>query len=577
MRRILSAAWSRRKLGAVARGAREDARGDARARGLGKGDAGAHGESEGDGEADVPDEQALGRGARQVGKTKEEFGNRSPSDQSRNRRGTGWGDGDGWAFSSDGSDSDSDDARPGAAFMALAGGQRVRGFGKRGGQTPAEDKRRGSESDGSDFGITLNEWDDEAPWAPWAALDDPWESVELDACWVDAPLSSLVDRDYIYLGGSGSEDEDSDEERGRERRDGKDLLEPEKAPLWTLRAVPTGAFREDGSGGMAGELSAAAKRFDLGAGIFSESSRTSNSFYDSGDVDGRDDGPGGVGLAEMLWLFASAGGVRAAPGADTMSRLASPEYWDEVGSRYDREDGFGVGVPPRVPPESVVQDVLRDVFDTGGHGRDAGRRAKVTKETRGEGRRAKGPETDAKTDDDEGAYEKDRARGSVPHAAEERAAGQSARQGGAARHAIRQRSRGRDPVAEVRARGSVRALGQGRASTPHGQLPSGETAPDILACAMHQKLQMIDACIHRRKVRAEAEFAASGVSNLGPTPLAGSVMQSAIVSQDSAGTGLGRTPSATAGATPRTTSGTTPTRTMRRVGTGGRTRTTTST
>ena len=64
---------------------------------------------------------------------------------------------------------------------------------------------------------------------------------------------------------------------------------------------------------------------------------------------------------------------------------------------------------------------------------------------------------------------------------------------------------------------------------------SGETAPDILACAMHQKLQMINACIHRRKARAEAEFAESGVAKLGPTPLAGSVMQSAIVSQDSAG------------------------------------------
>ena len=46
---------------------------------------------------------------------------------------------------------------------------------------------------------------------------------------------------------------------------------------------------------------------------------------------------------------------------------------------------------------------------------------------------------------------------------------------------------------------------------------------------------MINACIHRRKAKAEADFAESGVSKLGPTPLAGSVMQSAIVSQDSAG------------------------------------------
>ena len=451
----------------------------------------------------------------------------------RRSRGTGWGDGDGWGFSSDGSDTDSDEARPGAAFMALAGGQRVRGFGRKGANRAAEDKKGGSESDGSDFGITLNEWDDEAPWAPWAALDDPWESVELDACWVDAPLGSLVDRDYIYLGGSGSEDEDSDEERGRERRDGKDLLEPEKAPLWTLRAVPTGAFREDGSGGMAGELSAAAKRFDIGAGIFSESSQTSNSFYDNkGDVDGRDDGPGGVGLAEMLWLFASAGGVRAAPGADTMSRLASPEYWDEVGSRYDADDGFGVGVPPRVPPESVVQDVLRDVFDSGGPRRDAGRRAL-----------AKSPETGAEADADEAANDAnddEKIRRSGPEAlfpTPQKSAPPDSLLARVALHAMQFGNVRAVAILWQRFVREVRFAHWDR-GVPLPRMDgssSGETAPDILACAMHQKLQMINACIHRRNARAEAEFAESGVAKLGPTPLAGSVMQSAIVSQDSAG------------------------------------------
>ena len=442
------------------------------------------------------------------------------------RDGTGWGDGDGWGFSSDGSDSDSDEARPGAAFMALAGGQRVRGFGKKG--ASSADKKGGSESDGSDFGITLNEWDDEAPWAPWAALDDPWESVELDACWVDAPLDSLVDRDYIYLGGSGSEDEDSDEERRRERRDGKDLLEPEKAPLWTLRAVPTGAFREDGSDGMAGELSAAAKRFDLGAGIFSESSRTSNSFYDNkGDVDGRDDGPGGVGMAEMLWLFASAGGVRAAPGADTMSRLASPEYWDEVASRYDVDDGFGVGAPPRVPPESVVQDVLRDVFDTGGHRRDPGRKAP-----------AKSPETGAEAANE--ANDDEKCRMSDPEALFPTPQKSAPPDSLLARVALHAMQFGNVRAVAILWQRFVREVrfahwDRGVPLPRMDDSSSGETVPDVLACAMHQKLQMINACIHRRKARAEAEFAESGVSKLGPTPLAGSVMQSAIVSQDSTG------------------------------------------
>ena len=83
---------------------------------------------------------------------------------------------------------------------------------------------------------------------------------------------------------------------------------------------------------MAGELSAAAKRFDLGAGIFTDRSNFgsySNAAVDDGDgIDGKDDGPGGVGLAEMLWLLAASGGLRSLKGADTVSRLASAEYWD---------------------------------------------------------------------------------------------------------------------------------------------------------------------------------------------------------------------------------------------------------
>ena len=147
-----------------------------------------------------------------------------------------------------------------------------------------EEDEVGSGSDGSDFGITLNEWDDEAPWAPWASLDDPWESVELDCGWVDAPLRELVDRDYVFFG-----DEDDDEKELDEydpRRYGKDMLVPTNAPTWTLRAVPTGAFREDGSGGMAGELSAAAKRFDLGAGIFSERTAFGGSYSNAAVDDG---------------------------------------------------------------------------------------------------------------------------------------------------------------------------------------------------------------------------------------------------------------------------------------------------
>ena len=48
-------------------------------------------------------------------------------------------------------------------------------------------------------------------------------------------------------------------------------------------------------------------------------------------------------------------------------------------------------------------------------------------------------------------------------------------------------------------------------------------APDVRACLIHQKLQLINACIRRRKVASVAAFRASEVSKEGPTPLAGTV------------------------------------------------------
>ena len=440
---------------------------------------------------------------------------------------SGWGDGDGWGFSSDDSDEHDDDTRPGAAFMALAGGQRVRAHKRSaskggGGLGLDEEDEVGSGSDGSDFGITLNEWDDEAPWAPWASLDDPWESVELDCGWVDAPLRELVDRDYVFFG-----DEDDDEKELDEydpRRYGKDMLVPTNAPTWTLRAVPTGAFREDGSGGMAGELSAAAKRFDLGAGIFSERTAFggsySNAAVDDGDeLDGKDDGPGGVGLAEMLWLLAASGGLRALKGADTVSRLASAEYWDEVGSNYDESDGFGVADPPRVPPESVLQDVLRDVFDTGG----AGRKARKTSGGKDSNTASMGNQS-AKNANAESLFPTPR-KSAPPHSLLARVALHAMQFGNVRAVAMLwQRF-----VREVRFAHWDRGVPLPRAENSENSANDfPETAPDVLACVLHQKLQMLNACIHRRVARREAEFAESGVSALGPTPLAGMVIKSAI-------------------------------------------------
>ena len=60
-------------------------------------------------------------------------------------------------------------------------------------------------------------------------------------------------------------------------------------------------------------------------------------------------------------------------------------------------------------------------------------------------------------------------------------------------------------------------------------------APDVRACLIHQKLQLINACIRRRKVASVAAFEASEVSKEGPT-LAGTV--SVVTAKD--GTNLGR-------------------------------------
>ena len=158
----------------------------------------------------------------------------------------------------------------------------------------------------------------------------------------------------------------------------------------------------------------------------------------------------------MLWLLAASGGLRSLKGADTVSRLASAEYWDEVGSNYDESDGFGVADPPRVPPESVLQDVLRDVFDTGG----AGRKARKTSGGKDSNTASMGNQS-AKNANGGVA---------VSHAAQERAAAQSARQGRAARDAVRERPRGRHAVATVRPRGSVRALGPRRSFAEGGKL-----------------------------------------------------------------------------------------------------------
>ena len=102
-------------------------------------------------------------------------------------------------------------------------------------------------------------------------------------------------------------------------------MSPEEAPLWTLRAVPTGAARDDGAG--AGG--------PAGLGIIGGGGGGKMGEVDDDDDDGGGGGGGGgdgggggrVGLAELYYLLSAAGGTRAMDGAETMGGLASAEYW----------------------------------------------------------------------------------------------------------------------------------------------------------------------------------------------------------------------------------------------------------
>lgn len=72
-----------------------------------------------------------------------------------------------------------------------------------------------------DFGLCIEEWDDECPWARWVNVEDPWLSLELDALWLDEPFDSMC-------GFSMSD------------------LEVEDAKIWSLRGELTQAARDRG-------------------------------------------------------------------------------------------------------------------------------------------------------------------------------------------------------------------------------------------------------------------------------------------------------------------------------------------
>jgi hypothetical protein len=247
------------------------------------------------------------------------------------------------------SESEDEDVRAGEAFLAVAGGGAPPRLKKKRTPEGADEsvgatQKKNAESRGGFKNANLR-WDDDAPWAPWAALPDPWRRVEVHATYRQVPLAEL-----------------------KELKGGLSL---EAAPLWTVRAVPRGAAESTESG-----------VFSAGA-FFGDQSGPGGAGPDTVDDGSCSDdargvtgargarGPGGDaggperGLAELYYLLSRSVLTRAARDADTMGRLASAEFWDD-------EAATGVFPPPRAPPESVVQDVLRDIFSAegeGGHGR----------------------------------------------------------------------------------------------------------------------------------------------------------------------------------------------------------------
>ena len=75
-------------------------------------------------------------------------------------------------------------------------------------------------------------------------------------------------------------------------------------------------------------------------------------------ADGQSHGDPPRGLAELYYLLSRSAGTRGARGAGDHG---------ETGVRrvLGRRTETGVSPPPRAPPESVVQDVLRDIFESG--------------------------------------------------------------------------------------------------------------------------------------------------------------------------------------------------------------------
>lgn len=212
-------------------------------------------------------------------------------------------------------------------------------------ETPKKVKERHGDSD-------AGAWDDHEPWAPWCYLRDPWARVEVDAVWREVPLRELCPSSS-GLDGAGILTQDFS------LKTHETVSEPlsfESAPEWCVRAVPVGAVVDLDTGDSTHDFS------EMGSGNESE---TQGQYHDAARKTKS-------GLAELFFRLSASAGAFAIRDADTMGQLASFEFWDDKtsagGLNSSTTGGMGganttTSTIPRTPPESTIQDALRDVFE----------------------------------------------------------------------------------------------------------------------------------------------------------------------------------------------------------------------
>lgn len=272
-----------------------------------------------------------------------------------------------WRRVSEFRDDDSDDdnvsgdtnaRRPGSAFLALAEG--VRHFTTEGTKTKSgnvserdkDDNAASLDAEQSDLSkkekASKNElfsgaWDDPEPWAPWCALREPWARVEVDAVWERVPLTELLGQDVDGDGGIGDTCTDN--------------LNLDLAPEWCVRVVPVGAVDTRG------ETSDSVSSFSDEHTARSDPENQNSDRAISHDAYREQKY---AGLAELFFLLSNSVADFSIRDAATVGQLASFEFWDDPMRVSSNNGSNGSSTIPRAPPESVVQDVLRDVFEGDG-------------------------------------------------------------------------------------------------------------------------------------------------------------------------------------------------------------------